>query len=69
MSLYISLINNATTESKTMNPAKYIDKQEKIADLADKYLDEAIAKGESFSEGLCNWASHKAEQELGSLRD
>ena len=52
-----------------MNPAKYIDKQEKIADLADKYLDEAIAKGESFSEGLCNWASHKAEQELGSLRD
>ena len=60
---------NKRNQGNEMNSAKYIEKQEKIADLAEKYLDEAIAKGESFSEGLCNWASHKAEQELGSLRD
>ena len=38
-----------------------------LSDLADKYLDKALANGESFTEGLCNWAVNKAEQELGSI--
>jgi len=48
-----------------MTPAERQEHQEKISDLADKYLDQAIAKGEAFSEGLCNWAVNKAEQEIG----
>jgi hypothetical protein len=36
-----------------------------VSDLADEYLDEAIASGEVFSEALCNWAISKAEQEIG----
>lgn len=43
-------------------------KQEAISDLADKYLDEAMRQGDAFSEGLCNWAINKAEQELGSVQ-
>jgi len=43
-------------------------KQIDISDLADKYLDKALANGESFTEGLCNWAINKAEQELGSVQ-
>ena len=27
-------------------------------------LDQEIAKGVPFSEGLCNWATHKAEREI-----
>ena len=50
-----------------MNENELLEKQEKISDLAEKYLDEAISQGESFSEGLCNWAVSKAEQEIGSL--
>ena len=50
-----------------MSTEQYIEKQEQIADLAEKYLDQAMARGESFSEGLCNWATHKAEQEIGGL--
>jgi hypothetical protein len=42
-------------------------KQQAICDLADKYLDDALANGDGFSEGLCNWAVNKAEQELGSV--
>jgi len=41
-------------------------KQIAISDLADKYLDKALANGESFTEGLCNWAITKAEQEIGA---
>jgi hypothetical protein len=41
------------------------DKMEAISNLADKFLDEAAAKGEPFSEGLCNWAINKAEQTIG----
>jgi len=40
-------------------------KQIEISNLADKYLDKALANGDSFTEGLCNWAINKAEQELG----
>tara|TARA_R110000824_G_scaffold352539_1_gene539598 strand:- start:321 stop:482 length:162 start_codon:yes stop_codon:yes gene_type:complete len=43
-------------------------KQIEISDLADKYLDKALANGESFTEGLCNWAINKAEQKLGSVQ-
>tara|TARA_R110000772_G_scaffold2249_1_gene7791 strand:+ start:197 stop:358 length:162 start_codon:yes stop_codon:yes gene_type:complete len=43
------------------------EKQVAISDLADKYLDKALANGEPFTEGLCNWAVNKAEQELGSI--
>jgi len=39
-------------------------RQIKISDLADKYLDQALANGEAFTEGLCNWAINKAEQEV-----
>ncbi len=37
---------------------------EDIQELADKYLDEALANGEPFSEALCNWAIDKAKEEL-----
>jgi hypothetical protein len=42
-------------------------RQEQIAisDLADKYLNEALASGAPFTEGVCNWAINKAEQEIG----
>jgi hypothetical protein len=43
-------------------------KQEAISDLADQLLDKEIAKGASFSEGLCNWAINTAEQTLGSVQ-
>jgi len=38
-------------------------KQVSISDLAEKYLDEAISNGDSFSESLCNWAMNKAKDE------
>jgi hypothetical protein len=41
-------------------------KQIAISDLADKYLGKALANGEPFTEGLCNWALNKAEQEIGT---
>lgn len=47
-----------------MTSEAYIEKQKKIADLAETILDKEIANGVPFSEGLCNWATHKAEQEL-----
>jgi hypothetical protein len=37
-----------------------------LFDLADKYVEEQIAAGHPFTEGLCSWATHKAEQEIGS---
>lgn len=42
------------------------EKQIAISDLAEKFLDEALASGEAFSEGLCNWSINKAERVLGS---
>lgn len=42
------------------------EKMREISDLADKFMDEASAKGEPFSEGLCNWAINKAERIVGS---
>ena len=42
-------------------------RQTDISDLADKYLDKALANGEPFTEGLCNWAVNKAEQSIGSI--
>jgi hypothetical protein len=38
--------------------------QDALFALADKLLDEALADGEAFSEGLCNWATHQAEQQI-----
>ncbi len=35
-----------------------------ISNLAEKLLDEAIAQGEAFTEGLSNWAISQAEQQL-----
>ena len=43
-----------------------IERLEAISDLADRYLDEAIAEGDTFSEALCNWALNKAQQEYTS---
>lgn len=51
-----------------MTDEQRADKLEQISDLADKYLDEAIRNGDAFSEGLCNWATNKAEQEIGSFK-
>lgn len=52
-----------------MNTHEQIEqKQIEISNLADKYLDKALANGESFTEALCNWAVNKAEQELGSAQ-
>jgi len=45
------------------NSEEYIEKQQAIADKAEAYPDQEIANGVPFSEGLCNWATHKAEQE------
>lgn len=39
--------------------------QEKLTELADKYLDEALAEHEPFTEALTDWAINKARQELG----
>ena len=59
------MTNNTSTKGKTMTDAQREEKQIKISDLAEKFLDEAIAKGESFSEGLCSWAVAKAERIVG----
>mgnify|MGYP003638603702 CR=1 FL=1 len=40
------------------------EKQERISDLAEKFLDQAISEGEAFSEGLSDWAFNKAEREV-----
>jgi len=50
-----------------MEECKRLEKQEQISDLADQYIDQALANGEPFSEGLCGWAMNKALQELGGL--
>ena len=55
-------------ETAAMTDQQREAKQEAISDLADKYLDEAMRQGDAFSEGLCNWAINKAEQELGSVQ-
>ena len=47
------------------NTLSEMEKQIKISDLAEKYLDNAIESGESFTEGLSNWAMNKAMQEVG----
>ena len=39
-------------------------RQEAVSDLAEKYLDAELAKGARFSEGLCDQAWHKADQEV-----
>jgi hypothetical protein len=44
------------------------EKMEKLTELADQYVDQAMANGEPFSEGLCNWAMNKALQEIGGLK-
>ena len=36
----------------------------KICDLADSYVDAEIAKGEAFSEALCDWALNRAQQNI-----
>lgn len=35
-----------------------------VSDLADELLDRELAKGEAFSEALCNWAISQAEQQI-----
>tara|TARA_R110000796_G_scaffold168875_1_gene285784 strand:+ start:633 stop:779 length:147 start_codon:yes stop_codon:yes gene_type:complete len=47
-----------------MNYEEIEQKQRDITELADKYLDKALAQGDAFTEGLCNWAINKAEQEI-----
>jgi hypothetical protein len=44
-------------------------KHEAINDLADKYFDAAIKRGEPFTEGLSNWAMDKAVMEIGNLKE
>ena len=38
-------------------------RQRRVCDLAEQFLDAAIAKGEPFTEALSNWAMSKAERE------
>lgn len=49
-----------------MTDSEYIDNQETLANRASTHLDRAMAEGHPFSEVLCDWASRKAERELGS---
>ena len=58
--------DNETAAMSIMTHEQIEQKQIAISDLADKYLDKALANGESFTEGLCNWAITKAEQEIGA---
>ena len=44
------------------------EKLERLSELADTYVDAEMAKGQPFSEGLCNWAMDKALREIGGLR-
>ena len=48
-----------------MTDEQYLLEQQRIADLADKLLDERIAEGLPFSQGLCDWALNEAERQLG----
>jgi hypothetical protein len=41
--------------------------QEALSDLADKYIDEAMRRGEVYTEGLCNWAIDRALEEIGGV--
>ena len=53
-----------TKGSITMSNEKMrqrLEKHEAINDLADKYFDEAIKRGEPFTEGLSNWAMDKGD--------
>jgi hypothetical protein len=45
------------------------EKWEAINELADKYFDAAIKRGEAFTEGLSNWAMDKAVMEIGNLKE
>ena len=56
-----------TKERNKMNQEQRLVKQEQIDALADKYLDRALAQGDAFTEGLCNWAINQALQEIGGL--
>ena len=51
-----------------MSPQEIDEKQQTIFALADKVLDKELANGAPFSEELCNWATHQAEQTLGSVQ-
>jgi hypothetical protein len=46
-----------------------LEKWEALNDLADKYFDAAIKRGEPFTEGLSNWAMDKAVMEIGNLKE
>jgi len=48
---------------------KRLEKHEAINDLADKFFDEAINRGEPFTEGLSDWAINKAMREIGNLKE
>ena len=47
-----------------MNEQQREEWQERVSDLADEILDEAIANGEAFTEGLCNWAMNRALEQV-----
>lgn len=37
----------------------------KLNSIADTFMDEALAKGDPFTEGLCSWAIDRALEKLG----
>ena len=47
-----------------MSPAKRQDYHERVSNRADEILDEALRKGEAFTEGLTNWAINQAMREV-----
>jgi hypothetical protein len=56
------------TEGKLVNQAirnSDMNRHQEVCELADQYVEEAMANGEAYSEILCEWAMTKAMEELG----
>lgn len=54
-----------TREAENARPRETQEYQEALFDLTDKYLDEAMRRGEAYNEGLVNWAIDRAPEEIG----
>lgn len=43
-----------------MNDAQRAEYLDNVTAKADEFLDDAVARGEAFTEGLCSWAIDRA---------
>ena len=41
-----------------------IEYQKQVEAVADRLVEEALARGEAFSEALCSWAWNEAERRI-----